>query len=361
MAKKQDLTSYSADELLGELRLRETVTDSVSRSATFSASVNEQAASPLAEVPSSELVKALREQQKLIYGTDDRKDAFEVTDSDVQLSLNGVACLIDVADIVDNGDGSSTIRTVKFGDAMNLCSGERFREQPTSPFCTGFLVGEQLLATAGHCIDGNTLARTRYVFGFHMTSPTNANVIISNNDIYRGISIVARKLENAGADYALVKLDRAVVGRTILPVRRTGKIMNDRAVYVIGHPSGLPVKYAPNAIVRDNSQAKFFVANLDTYGGNSGSPVFDQETNLVEGILVRGDTDFVMSGSCNVSNVCPTSGCRGEDVTRTTEFAQFIPETTPSPTGDIEGRVGNLEMAVKDIRDVLTRIEKKLQ
>ena len=52
----------------------------------------------------------------------------------------------------------------------------------------------------------------------------------------------------------------------------------------------------------------------------SGSPVFNSDTHEVEGILVRGETDFVTQGSCRVSLVCPSSGCRGEDCTRTTEF-----------------------------------------
>jgi hypothetical protein len=354
-----NLKSYTADELLEELRLRESEpNDDESSKARKSA---KQLA--LAQHSSAELAKALREAQKLIYGIDDRKDIYEITNETILKIAKSVASLIDVADIEDNGDGTSTIRTTMFGDAQNLCSNERFRNQPTGPFCTGFLVGEQLLATAGHCIDSNRLSRTRYVFGFEMTSSTAANVVIPNDDIYSGISLVARKLENDGADYALVKLDRPVTGRAILPVRKTGKILNNRQVYVLGHPSGLPLKYAPNANVRDNTPDRFFVANLDTYGGNSGSPVFDQTTNLVEGILVRGDTDFVRAGTCYVSNVCPTSGCRGEDVTRATEFAEFIPEPYPGPADptDINERVDRLESEVKGIHEVLTRIEKKLK
>jgi Peptidase S46 len=97
-------------------------------------------------------------------------------------------------------------------------------------------------------------------------------------------------------------------------------------LYVIGHPCGLPQKYAPRARVRDNTPDTFFVANLDTYGGNSGSPVFNSSSNAVEGILVRGENDFVSRGSCYVSMVCPTTGCRGEDVTRSTVWAGKLPK-----------------------------------
>jgi hypothetical protein len=101
---------------------------------------------------------------------------------------------------------------------------------------------------------------------------------------------------------------------------------NGQAVHVIGHPVGLPAKYAPNATVRDNAPAAFFVANLDTYGGNSGSPVFNSDTHEVEGILVRGERDFQTTPQgCTISFLCPNTGCRGEDCTRTTVFANLVP------------------------------------
>jgi len=110
-----------------------------------------------------------------------------------------------------------------------------------------------------------------------------------------------------------------------LTIRRDGKIAGNQPVHIIGHPVGLPAKYAAGAQVRDNSSAAYFVANLDSFGGNSGSPVFNAETHFVEGVLVRGDTDFVPHGQCSVALVCPTGGCRGEDCTRTTEFAHLVP------------------------------------
>ena len=266
-----------------------------------------------------------------------------------------------MADLTDNGDGTSTIRTVPFGIANQLCSSEAFREQPTGPFCSGFLVEDDVIASAGHCIDNNNLARTRFVFGFHLKPDGTAVTVVPNSDIFKGNSILARKLESAGADYALVQLDRAVQGRPVLSIRRTGKVTDGDSVYVIGHPSGLPLKYAPGASVRDNSPAEFFTANLDTYGGNSGSPVFNAESDDVEGILVRGETDFVVVNGCRVSNVCPTSGCRGEDVTRATEFSAFVgagDSIAPGGSNLLEKRVETLEVKVDEILGLVKSIAK---
>jgi hypothetical protein len=181
-----------------------------------------------------------------------------------------------------------------------------------------------------------------------MVNDTEARVAIHNDNIYRGIAILEREEVGTGADYALVRLDRQAAGRPALAVRRTGKIDPNQAVYVMGHPSGLPLKYAPGAFVRDNANVNFFVANLDTYGGNSGSPVFNADEGMVEGILVRGDTDFVRVGNCYVSNVCPTTGCRGEDVTRTTVFADSVPEIAEPE--DIESRLERLEALIETMK-----------
>jgi hypothetical protein len=79
------------------------------------------------------------------------------------------------------------------------------------------------------------------------------------------------------------------------------------------------LKSAPGAEVRDTANQSFFKADLDTFGGNSGSGVFDQGTKKLIGVLVRGDTDYEKdpSGKCTIAHVCPRySDCRGEDVTR---------------------------------------------
>jgi hypothetical protein len=116
-----------------------------------------------------------------------------------------------------------------------------------------------------------------------------------------------------------------------LKVRETGSININDPVLVIGHPSGLPTKVAGNAYVRDNSNPYFFTANTDTYGGNSGSSVFNANTGLIEGVLVRGDNDYITQGSCNVSYRCTDSGCMGEAVTRVSEAVPYIKGTAPSP------------------------------
>ncbi len=337
--KTKAIVDYGSEEILSELQFR---------GGAGKTTAIKRGARPLSHIDTGHLVKALRDAQKLVYGIDDRVDMHQVTDPDILMRAEAVASLIDMVRLTDNGDGTSTLLTALFKDTHLLCEGERFRDQPVAPHCTGFLVAPDIIATAGHCIQQNNLAQTRFIFGFRMVNDQDARTVISNENIFRGIAILDRELVSTGADYALVRLDRPATGRPVLAIRRTGKIDDAQSVFVMGHPSGLPLKYAPGATVRDNADANYFIANLDTYGGNSGSPVFNADNGTVEGILVRGDTDFVRVGNCYVSNVCPTTGCRGEDATRTSIFAEHVPD--PVEPQDMESRVSRLEGIVEALQ-----------
>jgi hypothetical protein len=323
----QKLKELSVDDLLQELRAREAKAGQTALAVPLEPSEN------LREFDDESIVNVLKENQKVIYGTDDRVDVFQLPAGPNLDDVDSVVALFDAADVTDNGNGTSTLRTQNFGTARNLCAGERFRDQPIGAFCSGFLVAADIIATAGHCVDAGNVTNVRFVFGFRMRNATTAETVINNGEIYRGVAIIGRQLVGNGADWALVRIDRPVTNHCIAQIRRTGRIGDTQTVHVIGHPSGLPTKFAGGAAVRDNSPTAFFVANLDTYGGNSGSPVFNSDTHEVEGILVRGEADFVLrdngSGTtCRVSLVCPTTGCRGEDCTRTTEFAANLGPTT---------------------------------
>lgn len=282
----------------------------------------------LTEMPSEEIFKAARAQQKSIYGVDDRLDIINVGDTEIQLVADSVAALFKAADVISNGDGTSSLRVEPYGTAYGLCQTERFRTQPIGAFCTGFLVGPDLIATAGHCVEAIDVRDRRCVFGYRMLDDDNAQTIIPKSDIYKGNEIVGRVLTSGGPDWAIIRLDRPVEGRTVAHLRRAGMAAAGQSVYVIGHPVGLPLKFADGARITDNSPSTFFSANLDTFGGNSGSPVFSvvDGKHIVEGILVRGEPDFVKVNGCTRSQVYPTTGAKGENCTRVAEFAHLVPK-----------------------------------
>lgn len=262
---------------------------------------------------------------KIIYGSDDRIDVYQETDPQRLGWAASTCALMSSSSLTSNPDGSFNIRTSAYG----VCPDEPFANQPTAAFCSGFMVGPDLIATAGHCYDSGDIGNARFVFGYVMLDANNAVLNVDAEYVYTGVELVGQAL-SGDLDYAVVRVDRNITAPGAVPfeIRREGVVPVGANVGVIGHPSGLPMKIAfgDNTVVRNNSNPSFFVANLDTYGGNSGSPVINPLTGIVEGILVRGDTDFIFDGGCMRSNVVSNTGGRGEDVTKTSVFADIVPQ-----------------------------------
>lgn len=359
MSNKKELKKPSSEELIEELlsELREREARKASKSANRKASIS---ASPLSEYSSMEIFEKLINAQKVIYDVDDRREIFELVDQMILSNADSVVGIFNFDQIVSIGDGTSKLITRSYKEAQRLCSDEPFVDQPVGPHCTGFLIAPDIIATAGHCIDGTNFLMKRFVFGFQMINDILPKLTISDSSIYQAVGIIDWRLESSGADYAIIRLDRPVAGRKALKLSRKGKIADKESLYVIGHPSGLPKKFADGANVRDNNPTTHFVANLDTFGGNSGSPVFNANTHEVEGILVRGENDFVLINGCARSQVCPSTGCRGEDVTRVSEFLDKVPKESTAPNS-LEERVTNLEATIQSFKTDFDELKELLK
>ena len=264
---------------------------------------------------------------KVIYGEDSRLD-LKNTLNDLHYQLaQSTAAMIPNNNIRERGSVSTIVGSTL--RSRGICQGERFDDQITAANCSGFLVAPDLVVTAGHCVrNQRDCASSSWVFGFGIDVDTNyvpgeTEFDVDSSNVYSCVEVVEQSLSRVtGDDHALIRLDRPVTDREPLEVRTEGRVERMTNLVVIGHPTGLPTKVAAGAWVRNNSNDVYFVANLDTFGGNSGSAVFDMETGLVEGILVRGEQDYVFDSArgCRVPKVCDEDGCRGEDVTRITNI-----------------------------------------
>lgn len=277
------------------------------------------------------------DETKSIYGEDDRLDYY-AADADMRALADSVVSLWKSEDL-RTVDGKTALGTVNFGLAASLCPGERFAEQPIGAFCSGTLVGEDIIMTAGHCVlDEAKCAATKFAFGYSLKKAGDYPQTVPAEDVYGCSGIIKRDLDmnpgffasvfngGPGPDFALIKLDRKVPGRKPLPIHRKAKPAKGDKLFVIGHPVGLPVKVAGSASVRDAGPKYFFKADLDTFGGNSGSAVFNADTRLIEGILVRGDVDFINSpAGCRKASVVPQGGGKGEAVTKISVLEKYIP------------------------------------
>ncbi|MCX5792583.1 MAG: trypsin-like peptidase domain-containing protein [Elusimicrobia bacterium] len=298
-----------------------------------------------------------------VYGQDDRVDLYQA-DQIMKKLAGSTAALFEDSDLsLDAASGQYKLTPVSLKEQYNLKDGQRFNEQPTGAFCSAALVGEDLVLTAGHCFKpypkSAPCESVKFVFGYAVTAAGVTPASFPADNVYSCKAVLAqrvqddksnfmcssgrcvrRRLAGFGPDFALVRLDRKVKGRYPLAVSRT-KVTAGTKVAVIGYPSGLPVKVAGNAKVRSVTNKGYFVTDLDTFGGNSGSPVFNMATYKIEGVLVRGAADYVYSsGGTPVEDpddadlqqpgetrVYPQEDGKGEDVTLSTVFERMIPKT----------------------------------
>lgn len=292
---------------------------------------------------SSSAVFANTQSGNIVYGKDNRVEIYEISPKLQEIAAS-TAGMISTSKIVDVDSSNKMLPPKALKDSMPLCKGEKFEEQSNSVVCSGFLVGPDLLVTAGHCVKTEEdCKKVSFVFDYKVEKESNkANVVIPVKNIYACKKVIEAKLETDKVnkrlrkDYALIRLDRVVKGRKILSYREAGKIATGDDIYVIGHPVGLPSKYADGAKVLLNDNPNYFTSNLDTFGGNSGSAVFNANSNAIEGILVRGDKDFAKSpeGCYSVNYVGDdnpllkekegTANVFGEEVTRITDISTLL-------------------------------------
>jgi V8-like Glu-specific endopeptidase len=263
--------------------------------------------------------------QEVIYGDDNRTDFYSEKDASLRTLSESTVALMSSSQIGAEVNGLRPLTGANYGASLGLCSDERFTEQNTGAFCSGFLIADDLVVTAGHCItDLKECGETSFVFGYRVAAPGVLPVSIPSNEVYSCASLIHTQSPSDGADFAIVKLDRPVPNHAPLLPRLNGDVKVGDSLTVMGYPEGLPLKFAGGA-VRSVNTPGFFVTNVDTYGGNSGSAILNSKTHEVEGVLVRGEKDFEWTAQgCARSYRCKADACRGEDVTRIGEVLKAL-------------------------------------
>jgi len=276
--------------------------------------------------------------QPVVYGADDRTDVYAHPNAALRtLAQRSIVALMRDT-VVDATDPARVVfRSETLSTAQELCPGQRFAENPTAAHCSGTLIADDLVLTAGHCFDApggapgpdgpSTCDNTRFVFGYHYEAEGRL-ATVSTADVFSCARVLVRveetRPDGRQLDYAVVRLDRSAVPR-FAPARITptqGPSRVAQSVTVIGSGSGIPAKIdAGGRVTTLHTPGRdFFEVNTDTFQGNSGSGVFDTERQNMIGILVRGATDYVRMDGCNVVNVCgetpspDNAACAGESV-----------------------------------------------
>jgi len=251
---------------------------------------------------------------ELIHGIDNRYDVADYPLSNFQKLAKSVAGRVNINDLFWNDDLQKYEYTQKklseqFIKRYDLkrngyfCPNTRYFNQNILPTCSGFIIDKNILVTAGHCAM-SIFACDQYVWVFDFVK---GKKYIDKNDIYACDEVLVSKNTNEKykfEDYSVIRLKRNVENRAPLKIRKKGHLKLGTPLVLIGHPLGLTMKIADSATNRFMSKNEwqnpfknwikrryYFTANTDSFGGNSGSPIFNKKTGIVEGILSGGDFD----------------------------------------------------------------------
>lgn len=265
------------------------------------------------------LAQQVRE-QPVVYGNDDRAEVFEHPEEDLRnLAARSAVALVPRSAVDAEDPEGVVLRGPTLGESYDLCATERYVEQPSAAFCSGTLIGDDLVLTAGHCVEDQTACSNLMIAFNYFYESDGRLASMSVNDLFACKDIVVQQLDDSDGvtrDWAIVQLDRPATPRFEPVAVRTNNF--DAAagteLVMIGVPSGIPLKIDDGGQVRDPGAGDFFIATTDSFGGNSGSGVFDRASLELIGVLIQGDTDYVDGDGCTVVNVCAEDECGGENV-----------------------------------------------
>ena len=267
----------------------------------------------------------------VVYGIDHRTEVFAHPDAELRrIARESIVALMPTSRIFREEDGSHSLFGFTLKEERGLCDDELFGDQPIAATCSGTLIDDDLVLTAGHCIDEfSPCENYKYVFDYYLDGE-NRLERIDDEDVYSCKRLFLDRDPSGGQtpDFAVIQLDRPVEGqRSVVSFRTGSSPAQFEALTMIGFGSGLPAKIDDGASVADAREGRdddFYVANLDAFGGHSGSATFDSSGRLA-GILLGGRVpDYVTA---------PEEGCARVNVFDDSEAGELVHKIQPIITG----------------------------
>ena len=269
-----------------------------------------------------------------LYGLDNR---IEVVHAGRQVCHAGraVPALVSRSTLQRTSDKHWKLAAMPRLQDAGWCADQRFASQPAGVICSGILIAANRIATAAHCINAADDPRgpalncsdLAFVFDHRLNANGNLPGRYNPDQVYFCKQILAGSDAVATADWRIVELHRNTTRDPLPVLNLLPENLASLPMTIVGHPLGLPQKASTEGYLRERDSSGFFLANIDAFEGNSGSPVLvtHKRQPVVIGMLVRGEADAVTTTTqqCKVVRQCSAGECRGERVTSAHAFSRW--------------------------------------
>src|SRR5512140_2026664 len=118
--------------------------------------------------------------QPLIFGPDDRREVYDHEDAWLRdLARNSVVTLMPRPKM--NATDPNNIRFGESYEVFNMCPEERFGGDPGWGHCSGTLIDDDIVLTAGHCLAAISCANTAIAFNYLRDQPGTINPLSTDD------------------------------------------------------------------------------------------------------------------------------------------------------------------------------------
>jgi len=267
---------------------------------------------------------------KVIYGVNNLRLTHRISDHKKRVLARSTALMVNRYSIKSAYIGGLYMMDSKpLGEKAPVCDDNPWKNYNALGSCSATLIAHDKILTAGHCIANLDWECSQKSFIFNAREDfftRTINQYFSNDQIYHCKKVIAHKLDaDSGMDYSIVQLDRSVPFKAPIRLHNHTKSDIDDEIFMIGHPLGLGSMTSEVGDIRSDGE-HFYVANIDSFAGNSGAPVFRESDNSLTGMLVRGEEDFIWNSEkkCFNLKVCDNDSCRGEDIIKIEKILEDV-------------------------------------
>lgn len=282
---------------------------------------------------------------KVMYGDDDRNSE-EQAPMELRKYKSSVGILVANSRLTQSGSkyvlsgSTNTERVASSHNEKGLCPSEKFVNEMSAGFCSGFLIAGNQFVTAGHCVEAYGIDEFKIVLGWTGEGEVPQDKVYTASRVINTANKVIALADGTyeSLDFAVLQLTTSVSSFEPITLETQAESRITDPLVMIGHPTGLPMKWTDQAQIFKITDMSFGT-NLDNLGGNSGSLVMNTRTGKAVGVLVSdtviNDYAYDLDGDCmKVTRVRNDFG-NGQPRARVVALRYFMdPKNTVTPPSE---------------------------